>query len=226
MNLATKHIEDINSILEEKTIRWLYPILETGQAVCKEFFNINANFFDCNDYINCVPGHILSYGINKQAYNQSQLPLFPFKLNREVINRRNNSATPLLKKGNVTISLLRSPNRFKIEDTDKKYLRQKCKKNNEINTQMYLPDLLLDEENNDQGESYHGVLLYGAVKYWEGINFADIVFFDSNLKEFYHSIDLMDRLHVYETNMTEEEKEKSLLNARNIIKESNKILEV
>ena len=224
MNLSTEKKKYIDSVLD-KSMGWLFPILETGQAVCKKIFTINNEFFSCNEYINCVPGHLLSYSINKQVKEQSKLPLFPFDLNDEIINPRNSYTIPVLKKNDITITLLRSPKRFKIDDSDKIYLKHKCIKNNELDTQMYLPDDYFNQFDSDSS-SYHGVLLYGAIKYWEGISFADIVFFDSSLKKPHHHINLLEKLHVYEATMTNDEKKKSLLNTQNIIKEVIKQSEV
>ncbi len=219
MNLSMEGKKYIDSVLEERCLSWLFPPLETGQATCKQLFAINNKFFDCTEYLNSVPGHLLSYSISKQVKEQSKLPLFPFELHNEIINNRNGYTIPVLKRDDITITLLRSPKRFVIDSNDKLYLKQKCLNNNQLNSQMYIPDEFFDEFTNQNSFLYHGVLLYGAVKYWEGINFADIVFFDSDLKAYHHSINLLEKLHIHESTMTSEQKQKSILSAQNIIKE-------
>lgn len=214
MNLSTEKKEHINSTLNDKCLGAILPILETGQLVCKEFMNLNNKFFDCADYLNVVPGHLLSYSINRQIFNQRLLSSFPFKLEKEMINKRNKYCIPILKKDTVSVSLIRSTNRMDIMDRSAKtYLKSKCIKNNELNSQISL----FDESTFDES-TYHGILLYGAKKNGEGIKFADIVFFDSKLKYIYYYIDLMDKLRIYESSMNSQEKEKNLLNAKNIIK--------
>jgi hypothetical protein len=217
MNLTTEKEGYIDSILDGKCLGWLMPVLETGQSACKAFMNTNKEFFAYEDYLNVVPGHLLSYSISKQLAIQSKLSACPFILYKEEINHRNKYNIPILKKSDITISVIRGTNRKELNGNDKKYLKKKCRKNNEIlcqETFLDLVDIDIYEESN-----YHGVLLYGSKKDWEGIEFADIIFFDDKLKKINHSINLMDRLHIYESTMNDEEKQKSLLNANNLIKD-------
>lgn len=220
MNLSMERKNSIDSVLDDKSLGWLFPALETGQATCKAFMNLNEKFFDCEDYLNTVPGHLLSYSINKQLSNQCLLPSCPFEIHKEIINSRNRYSIPVLKKRDITISIMRSSNRKKIDRSDIAYLKKKCIKNNELDGQLSIFESNICEEKN-----YHGVLLYGSKRDWEGIEFADIIFFDSELKHIHHSLNLIEKLHIYELSMSEEDKEKSLLNAQNIIKDSKKELE-
>ncbi len=220
MNLTTEKEEYIDSILDDKCLGWLMPVLETGQSVCKSFMETNEEFFKCEDYLNMVPSHLLSYSINKQLSAQSKLSSCPFLVCKEEINHRNKYCIPILRKSDITISVMRGINKNELNGTDKKYLKKKCRKNNEIPCQETFLNLMsLDtyEENN-----YHGILLYGLKKDWEGIEFADIIFFDDKLKKIYHSINLIDRLYVYQSTMSDEEKQKSLLNTNSLIKDFKK----
>lgn len=214
MNLSIEKRNYIDSVLDDKTLGWLFPALETGQATCRAFMDLNDEFFNCSDFLNTVPGHLLSYSINKQLFNQCLLPSSPFELNKEQINNRNKYCIPVLKRNNITVSIMRSSNRKTIENNDIVYLKKKCTRNNELDGQisMFESDIC-------DAANYHGVLLYGTNKYWEGIGFADIVFFDSKLKHMHHSLDLIDKLHIYESSMSSEDKKKSILNAQNIIKD-------
>ncbi|WHH58494.1 hypothetical protein [Petroclostridium sp. X23] len=220
MNLSTEKKIHIDSILDDRSLGWLFPVLETGQATCKEFMKLNNEFFNCSDYLNTVPGHLLSYSINRQLSSQCSLPACPFTIHKEKINVRNQYCIPILRKDDITISIMRSVNRRRIDKNDKAYLKEKCRKNNELDGQFSLFEPEISGENN-----YHGVLLYGAEKDWNGIGFADVVFFDSQLKQIHYSINLMDKLHIYISSMSNGEKEKSILNAQNIIKDVKQQLE-
>ena len=223
MNLSSKNKKYIDSVLEDRTLVWLYPALETGQSVCKEFFKLNEEFFNCPDYINSVPGHLLSYSINKQIIEQGKLPLFPFKIHKEIINNRNSYAIPFMRKDNITISLLRCQKRFKIDDCDKKYLKLKCSTNKKLDPQI---PLFIDEYQDNKIEPLHGVLLYSMAKGFEGISFADIVFFDDTLTHNYYFINLLEKLHVYESASSTKENRKNLLDPKDIIKDFKKESEV
>lgn len=217
MNLSTEKKEHIDSVLDDKALGWLFPVLETGQATCKAFMKLNEDFFSCIDYLNTVPGHLLSYSINKQLSDQCLIPTFPFEMDKEIINKRNGYSIPVLKKRDITISIMRTTNRKKIDRDNVEYLKKKCAKNNELDGQ-----LSIFEPNIFEKDNYHGVLLYGSKKDWERIEFADIIFLDSELKHICHYIDITDKLHIYESLMSSEDKVKSLLNAENIIKDFKK----
>ncbi|MFL0196958.1 hypothetical protein ACJDU8_15530 [Clostridium sp. WILCCON 0269] len=216
MNLTTEKEGYINSILDNKCLGWLLPVLETGQSACKAFMNTNNDFFGCEEYLNMVPGHLLSYSINKQLAIQGKLSSCPFLIYKEEINHRNKYSIPILRKSDITISVMRGANRKELNGTDKKYLKKKCRKNNDIPCQETFLNLI------DIKDNYHGVLLYGSKKDWEGIEFADIIFFDDELKNINYSINLIGRLHVYQSSMSNEEKQKKLLNANNLIKDFKK----
>lgn len=220
MNLSIENKNHIDAILDDKTLGWLYPVLETGQAVCKAFVSSNNNFFDCKDFLNTVPGHLLSYSIYKELSHQCELPTNPFLLGKEMINSRNQYTIPVLKKGDVTISFMRSIMRKKIDNTEIKYLRDKCKKNNELDGQLSMENLIPCDEKN-----YHGVLIYGSKQDWDGIEFADIIFFDSNLEKINHEINLKNKLHIYESSGAAKSKDKNLLDANSIIKDFIKQVE-
>lgn len=224
MNLSTDKKKYIESVLDDKCLGWLMPVLETGQSTCKAFMNLNVEFFNCKDYLNSVPGHLLSYSINKQLAIQSLLPSCPFKIYKEEINNRNKYSIPILKKSDVTISMMRSTKRKEIDRNGKMYLKKKCRRNNEIDDQLSIFDSY--DPYIHGKDNYHGVLLYGSKKDWQGIEFADIIFFDSHLKDICYSLDLIDKLHIYESTMSNEDKEKSLVNAENLIKDIKKHLEV
>ncbi|URZ15472.1 hypothetical protein [Clostridium felsineum] len=213
----------IDSVIDDKCLGWLLPILETGETACKAFMNLNSEFFNCKDYLNMVPGHLLSYCINKQLSTQSLISSCPFISYKEVINKRNGYAIPILGKENVTISVMRSSKQKQVDLSDRRYLKEKCISNDEIDSQLSM----FNECNQDyyKKDKYHGVLLYGTKKDWEGIEFADIIFFDSKLKRECYSLDLVNRLHIYESTMSNEEKNQTLLNAKNLINNEKSNLE-
>lgn len=186
MNMSIENKEYINTILNDTVLNWLYPVLESGQVMCREFIKTNQSFFDCDEYLNVLPGTLLTYCISKQMKNQCLLTDSPFELVKEEINNRNGYAIPILKIENINISLMRSAQRWTIENVNKKYLIDKCSKNISLDHQIRLFDL--DWLSDDP---YHGVLLYGVDKLFEEINFADIVFFDRNLKAVRHSLNLI-----------------------------------
>lgn len=214
MNLSSEKKEYIETVLDDRTLGHLYPILEVGQIASRDFFNKNSDFFDVPEFLNNVPGHILTYCINKQLAPSKIPQRFPFRVTCEEINKNNKNCAPFLKKGLVSISILRCRNRGKLDSSDKNYLKRKCKSNNILDGQ-----LTIFEEKCSSDEAIHGVLIYGSQRATGGFEFADIVFFDSTLRNVIFSIDIMDKLKIYRSQIDDGEKQKNLLNAENLIKE-------
>jgi len=221
VNLSSEKKEYIESTLDDRTLGHLYPILEVGQIACKDFFAKNREFFDIPELLNNVPGHILTYCINKQLAPGKIPARFPFSVSIEEINKNNKSNAPFLKKGYITISILRCRGRKKLDSSDKIYLADRCKANDILDGQLtYLESEVFGDEN------LHGVLIYGAQKEYDGFEFADIVFFDNHLRKANYSINIMDKLKIYRSQADESEKQKNLLNAESLIKEIKKEMEV
>lgn len=217
MNLSNDNKIYINTVLNDKALGCLYPVLDTGITACREFIKLNKDYFDCKEFLNTVPGTLLTYSISKQVKKQCALSSSQFILMPEKINQRNGYSVPILKKENVNLSIIRTTQRFKLDNPDKKYLKNKCRKNDELDNQIALYGL-----SNDVfllSESFHGVVLYGIEKDFSKIKFADIVFFDSNLKNVEYYLDISEKLHIYENSINKEQKEENILTANNLIKE-------